>query len=173
MEMLHHPSQAPPTEYVMCAWGSEMGCMFHEGVWPPSGEGPSREDSPTHGFDSGGGGHSRNVNGNSQAPLLPLGVISSPTSPLLMLVNLSGPHTTTPTQLSPLKDAVVCAGGTSNRDDEPKEDNLMRKLRIGLRGLWCGRVGTLFFFCLLGFFSSLLPPPSLHFCFIVSICLLE
>ena len=76
--------------------------------------------------------------------------------PLLTLVNLSGPHTTTPTQLSPLKDAVVRAGGTSNGDDEPEEDKLTRKLRIGLRGLWRGRVGTLFFSCLLGFFFSLI-----------------
>ena len=72
------------------------GNMFHEGVWPPSGGGvtlvdpilrsssqvdltgivdsvigPSREHSPTHGFDGGGGGsHLRNVSGNSQVPLL-------------------------------------------------------------------------------------------------------
>jgi hypothetical protein len=31
--------------------------------------GPSREDSPTHGFD-GEGGHSRYVSGNSRAPLI-------------------------------------------------------------------------------------------------------
>ena len=89
--------------------------MFHEGVWPPPGEGatlvdltgtvdsimgPGREGSPTHGFDGGGGGggsHSRNVSGNSQAPLLPPGVTSSPTPPSLTLVNPSGPHTATPT----------------------------------------------------------------------------
>jgi hypothetical protein len=42
--------------------------------------GPSREHSPTHGFDDGGGGsHSRNISGNSQAPLLPPGVTSPPT----------------------------------------------------------------------------------------------
>ena len=79
--------------------------------------GPSREDSPTHGFDGGGGGsHSRNVSGNSQAPLLPPGVTSSHTPPSLTLVNpSSGLHTAIPTWSSPLKD-VVCAGGTSSKD---------------------------------------------------------
>ena len=84
-----------------------------------------REDSPTHGLDSGGG-HSRNASGNSQALLLPPSVTSSPTPPLLMLVNPSGLHTTTPMWLSPLKD-IVRAGGTSSRDHLPQEeDKLMR-----------------------------------------------
>jgi hypothetical protein len=116
----------------MRARGSETGSMFHEGVWPPPGEGativdpilrssshvdltgivdsvmgPSREHSPTHGFDGGGGGsHSRNVSGNSQAPLLPPGVTFSPTPPSLTLVNPSGPHTATPTWSSTSKDVV-------------------------------------------------------------------
>jgi hypothetical protein len=106
--------------------------MFHEGVWPPPGEGatlvdpilrsssqvdlteivdsvmgPSREHSPAHGFDGGGGGsHSRNVSGNSRAPLLPPGVKSSPAPPSLTLVNPSGPHLATPTWSSTLKDVV-------------------------------------------------------------------
>jgi hypothetical protein len=59
--------------------------------------GPSRESIPTHGFDGGGGGSHSTISGNSPAPLLPPGVMSSPTPPLLTLVNLSGPHTATPT----------------------------------------------------------------------------
>jgi hypothetical protein len=80
-------------------------------------QGPS---SPTHGLDGGGGGgsHSRNVSGNSQAPLLPPGVTSSPTSPSLTPVNLSGPHTATPTRSSFLKDAVMRAEGTSSGEHE-------------------------------------------------------
>jgi hypothetical protein len=38
--------RVPPTkatqymsQRLMRAWGSEMGSMFHEGVWPPPGEG--------------------------------------------------------------------------------------------------------------------------------------
>jgi len=87
--------------------------------------GPSREGSPTHGL----GGHSRNVSGNSRAPLLPPGVTSSsPTPPSSTLVNPSGPHTATPTRSGPLKDAVVRAGGTSSGDHEPQEpeDKLAR-----------------------------------------------
>ena len=126
MEALHHPSRAPPTEatqdmslHLMRARESEMGSMFHEGVWLFPGEratlvdpilrsssqvdltgtvdsvmGPGREGSPTHGFDGGGG---ESLSGNSQAPLLPPGVTSSPTPPSLTLVNRSGPHTATPT----------------------------------------------------------------------------
>ena len=161
MEALHHPSRAPPTEatqymsqYLMRARGSETGSMFHEGVWPPPGEGatlvdpilrsssqvdltgivdsvmgPSRELSPTHGFDGGGGGgsHSRNVSGNSQAPLLPPGVTSSPTPPSLTLVNPSGPHTATPTRSSPLKDGVV--GTSGGGDHEPQEEDKLTRTK--------------------------------------------
>jgi hypothetical protein len=67
--------------------------------------------------------HSRNVGGNSQAPLLPPGVTSSPTPPSLTLVNRSGPHTATPTRSSTSKDAVR-VGGTSSGDQ--KEDKLTR-----------------------------------------------
>jgi hypothetical protein len=107
-----------------------------EGVWPPPGEGatpvdpilrssgqvdstgivdsvvgPSREHSPTHGFDGGSGGsHSRNVSGNSPDPLLPPGVTSSTTPPSLTLVNPSGPHTAPPTRSSTLKDVVRVGG---------------------------------------------------------------
>ncbi|KIM89573.1 hypothetical protein PILCRDRAFT_190979 [Piloderma croceum F 1598] len=77
--------------------------------------GYSRKDSPTHGLDGGGGeSHSRNVSGNSQAPLLLPGVTSSPTPPSLTLVNPSGLHTATPTRSSPLKDV-----GTSSGDHQP------------------------------------------------------
>jgi hypothetical protein len=50
-EALHHPSRAGPPEatqymsqYLMRARGSETGSMFHEGVWPPPGEGASLVD---------------------------------------------------------------------------------------------------------------------------------
>ena len=96
--------------------------------------GPSREGIPTHGFDGGGGGcHSRNVSGNSQAPLLPPGVTSSPTSPSLTLVNLSGPHTATPTRSSPLKD--VRAGAQAARTMSLMRRINWRELSIGLGGL--------------------------------------
>jgi hypothetical protein len=161
MEVLHYPSRAPHTEamqymsqYLMRARGSEIGSMFHEGVWPPPGEGATlvdpilrsssqvdltgiadsviREDNSTHGFN-GGGSHSRNVSGNSQAPLLPPGITSSPTPPSLTLVNPSGPHTATPTRSSPLKDAVV---GTSSGDHElQEEDKLMRNKKWIKRSL--------------------------------------
>jgi hypothetical protein len=140
--------RVPPTEatqHLMRARGSETGSMFHEGVWPPPGEGATlvdpilrsssqvdltgivdsvkREENSTHEFD-GGGSHSRNVSGNSQSPLLPPGITSSPTPPSLTLVNPSGPHTATPTRSSPLKDAVV---GTNSGDHElQEEDKLMR-----------------------------------------------
>jgi hypothetical protein len=134
----------------MRAWGSETGSMFLEGVWPPPGVrsdarrsyilrsssqvdltgivdsvmGPSREGSPTH----GSGGHSRNVSGNSQAPLLPPGVTSSPTPPSLTLVNPSGSHTATPTRSRPLKD-VVRAGDTSSSDHEPQEEDKLTRTK--------------------------------------------
>jgi len=161
MEALHHPSRTPPIEatrymsqYLMRVRGSETGSMFHEGVWPPPGEGatlvdpklrslsqvdltgivdsvmgPSRENYPTGGFGGGGGGggHSRNVSGNSQDPFLSPGDFSSPTPPSLTIVNPSGPHTATPTRSSPLKDGVVGAGGARSGDHEPqKEDKLAR-----------------------------------------------
>jgi hypothetical protein len=70
--------------------------------------GPSKK---AHRLGDRGGG----VSGNSQAPLLPPGVTSPPT-PLLTLVNPSGSHTAPPTWSSPLKNAVVHAGGTSSGD---------------------------------------------------------
>jgi hypothetical protein len=79
------------------------------------------EDSPTHGFDGGGGGG--NVTGNSQVFLLPPGVTSSPTPPLLTLANPPVPHTATLSRSSTLKD-VARAGGTSSGDQ--KEDKLTR-----------------------------------------------
>jgi hypothetical protein len=89
--------------------------------------GPNREDSPTDGFDDRRG-HSRNINGNSQAPLLPPGVTSSPTPPSLTLVNPSGPHTATPTWSSPLKD-VVRAEGTSSGDHELQEEDKLTRTK--------------------------------------------
>ena len=128
--------------------------------------GPSREDSPPHGLDGGGGSHSRNVSGNSQAPLLPPGVTSSPTPPSLTLVNPSGSHTATPMRSSPLKGVVVRAGGMIM---SLRRRTSWRELRIGLRGLWHGRVGDSLHFLSLGlgfFFFTLLPlpPPHVFFC---------
>jgi hypothetical protein len=166
MEALHHPSRFPPTEatqymsqYLMRARGSETGSMFHEGVWPPPGEGAtlvdpilrsssevdlggivdsvmgrSREGSPTRGGGGGAGGgglpsygdvsggHSRNVSGNSQAPLLPPPAAPSLVIPPSPTLN-STTHTAAPTKSSPLKDAVVRAGGTGSGDHTTQEDD--------------------------------------------------
>ncbi|KIM89571.1 hypothetical protein PILCRDRAFT_1917 [Piloderma croceum F 1598] len=133
MEVLHHPSWVPPTEatqymsqYLMRARGNETGSMFHEGVWPPSGEGATLVDPILRsssqvdltGIVDSIMGPSRRESGSS-------GVTSSPTPPSLTLVNPSGSHTATPTRSSPLKD-VVHAVGTSSGDHEPQEDKLTR-----------------------------------------------
>jgi hypothetical protein len=83
----------------------------------------------THRSDGGGGGggnHLRNVIGNSQAPLLPPDVTSSPTPPSLTLVNPSGWHTATPTWSSPLKDAIV---GMSSGDYELQEEDRLTRTK--------------------------------------------
>jgi hypothetical protein len=144
MEALHHPSRTSPTEAMQyMSQHLMMGSMFHEGVWPPSGEGatlidpilrsssqvnltgivdsvmgPSREGSPTHGSNGGGGGsHLRNVSGNSQVPLLLPGVTSSLTPP-------SEPHMATRTRSSPL-----CA---SSGDHLPQEQDKLTRTKRGL-----------------------------------------
>jgi hypothetical protein len=144
MEALHHPLWTSPTEATQYMSQHLMtGSMFHEGVWPPSGEGvtlvdpilrslsqvnltgivdsvmgPSREGSPTHGSNGGGGGsHLRNVSGNSQVPLLLPSVTSS-------LTPLSEPHMATPIRSSPL-----C---TSSGDHSPQEQDKLTRTKRGL-----------------------------------------
>ena len=78
--------------------------------------------------------------------LLPLGVTSSHAPPSLMLVNPSGLHMTTSMRSSPLKD-VVRAGARAAGIMSLRRRISWRELRIGSRGLWRSRVGTLFFSC--------------------------
>lgn len=155
IEALHHPSRAPPTEatqymsqYLMRARGSETGSVFHEGVWPPPGEGavlvdpilrsssqvdlggivesimgPEEEGGPAaEGGRTGDGGHRRNGSGNSHAPLLPpVATAGLPPSPPL------GPtHTAAPARSSPLKDAVVGRGDGSQESGGTQDDKLAR-----------------------------------------------
>jgi hypothetical protein len=82
-----------------------------------------------------------------------------------MLVNPSGLHMTTSMRSSPLKD-VVRAGARAAGIMSLRRRISWRELRIGSRGLWRSRVGTLFFSCLLVVVVfTLLPPPPRSACF--------
>jgi hypothetical protein len=166
IEALHHPSRTPPseatqymTQYLMRARGSETGSMFHEGVWPPPGEGatlvdpilrsssevdltgivdsvmgPSREGSPTHGVGvgagAGWGNHSRNVSASSSTHA----PILPPPPPAVTISSpsptLSSIRTTAaPVRSSPLKGAAVVRSGGSGSGSGSGEEDKMARTK--------------------------------------------
>lgn len=82
MEALHHPSRAPPSaatqymsQYLQRAGrtGSDTGSVFREQLGDGEGEGYREEEEERRvmGGIGGEGGHSRNVSGASEDPLIP------------------------------------------------------------------------------------------------------
>jgi hypothetical protein len=165
MEALHHPSRsAPPseasqymTQYLMRARGSETGSMFHEGVWPPPGDGAqlvdpilrsssevdlagivdsvmgSREGSPmmergSASTGAGVGGYGAVGGGHSR------NVSGTSSAPLLIPGASHHPgtppsptHGRTPVRSSPLKDAMIRAGTSSAGHGSNEEENKMAR----------------------------------------------